>query len=107
MEAVDHYDPKFPGHLVAASHKNPILNLWYGAYDLQVLDGDYSKYALLYSCHYSVFGLRTEETAYLLARSLDTVIDAPTQYRLFNLVKSFDYGGGDFTKVSHNPKVCQ
>ena len=83
-----------------------ILKRWYGDVKYSVLDYDSANldYILLYSCKKLYFGIKSEESAYVLSKSKE--LDTTVQVRIKNILNSFSYRGKPIKKVDHFPNVC-
>ena len=99
------YDPSKPYTYESIDEPNPIARKWKGELRFKVLDIDYSKYTLLYLCQQKYFGLKTEESLYVMTRGL--TLDSASETRINNIIKSFKYGGKPLIKNEQNPAICK
>jgi len=59
---------------------------------------------LLYQCKSLYYGLKNEETSYIIARQ--TNIDQNIVDKFNQFLNSIDYNGEKLQKVDHDPKIC-
>jgi hypothetical protein len=59
---------------------------------------------LLYQCKSLYYGLKTEETSFIISRQ--TNIDQNIVDKFNQLLNSIDYNGEKIQKVDHDPKIC-
>ena len=85
-------------------NENQVLRNWYGDSVVSLIDADFSKYMLLYQCKSLYYGLKTEETSYIIARQ--TNIDQNIVDKFNQFLNSIDYNGEKLQKVDHDPKIC-
>ena len=99
------YDPNKPYTYESIDEPNLIVRKWKGELRFKVLDIDYSKYALLYLCQQKYFGLKTEESVYVMTRGL--ILDSASEGRINNVFKRFNYGGKALIRNEQDPAICK
>jgi hypothetical protein len=83
--------------------------MWYGDYDYQLIDTDYTSYALFYSCTEKYFGLRTKRTINVLVRNPNTQfgdLKASVQYRISSLIYATQYRGMPLIDINQKLPEC-
>lgn len=108
-QQVQIYNPETPYQITNMGPTNPILQNWYGIENYQILAIEYGRYALVYSCVKSVFGLMTNGYFTVLTRASGQVsdpIDEYTRFRLDEIMKSFEYRGRRLVYVDQQSDIC-
>ena len=99
------YNPDSPGVIVADDYTgqpsdSPTL-------DYKILDLKPDEYALLYLCQIKYDGQRTEESAYLLLRSISNEPSSSMIGALDGVLQSNNYAGQPLVKVNHSGGQCR